>query len=247
MDININSTNKLNLTTFTASDLYAKYRGYLVPVGVILVSILIIFFILLPQIQQFFNQEQILKRENEKLSILKNNYDFLSNLSDETVDSNLNALSLALPANKNFAGIVNEISTSSIKSGVSVMNFNFQIGNLEADKKEKSKYPFLQLTVNLSGNSIAITNFVSELYKTVPTAEVLSIKVKGKSANVTILFYYKSFPTQTVSYEEPIVKLTTKENALIQQISSWNNVNFNSESFLPISLPASSSSINSPF
>ena len=241
------NTNKFNLTTLEASALFAKYKEYLVPVGVILVSILIIFLILLPQIQQFFSSEQTLKRENEKLSILKNNYDFLSNLSDETVDENLNVLSLALPANKNFAGIVNEISTASIESGVTVLNFSFQVGNLTADIKEKAKYPTLQLTVRLSGGSIAIANFVGQLYKTVPTAEVTSIKVKGKDASVTILFYYKSFPAQTVSEEEPIAKLTAKENALIQQISSWNNVNFNSESFLPASLPASISGRDSPF
>jgi Tfp pilus assembly protein PilO len=215
---------KINLEFSNLLILYKHYKDYLLPFGIILVCVLIIFVIIVPQFQQYFNSQEDLKAQNAKLQVLKYNYNFLLNLSDTQANSDFTSLSHALPAGKDFSGIMNAVSFVSAKTGVSVGDFNFSLGDLSGKSTNGvSAYPSIKIDVNVVGNPQQIMKFVGELYKTAPIAEVTTIKSGGSSGVVSILFYYKPFPPQTIDETAPIVSLPSSELSLVKNVSLWNN------------------------
>jgi Tfp pilus assembly protein PilO len=204
--------------------LYKHYKDYLLPLGVILACVLMVIFVIVPQFEQYFSLQDQLKIETQKLTVLKSNYLFLSNLDNASATSDLNTLSLALPQNKDFAGIMNSISFVSAKTGVSVGDFEFSVGNLSNAAAGVISYPSISIDVNLVGSTQAIMQFITELYKTAPASEVTNIKIGGHAGSITVLFYYKTFSLQNVDQTVPIVALSAKDTQLIKDVSTWNNV-----------------------
>jgi hypothetical protein len=119
---------------------------------------------------------------------------------------------------------MNSISFVSAKTGVSVGDFEFSVGNLSNAAAGVISYPSISIDVNLVGSTQAIMQFITELYKTAPASEVTNIKIGGHAGSITVLFYYKTFSLQNVDQTVPIVALSAKDTQLIKDVSTWNNV-----------------------
>lgn len=237
--MDITKDKKVNLELSNLTVLYQHYKDYFLPLGVILACVLIVFFVVIPQLQQYFSLQEQLKNETQKLAVLKSNYFFLTNLDDAKSNSNLSVLSLALPQNKDFAGIMNAISYASAKVGVSVGDFEFSVGELSGADEGVTSYPSIKIDVSLVGSVQDIIQFVAELYKTAPVNEATSVKISGNSGNITVLFYYKTSPSANVDDNVLIPALSTNDNQLIKDVSLWNNVN---NEFINPLIPSSSTS-----
>jgi hypothetical protein len=224
MNIPISGSKKINVDFENLALLYKHYKEFLLPVGVILVSILVIIYVIFPQIQQYFNSQDLVKVEQQKLDTLRNNYSLLTSLNDTTIASDLSSLSFALPSQKDFAGIIDAISYVSAKTGVAVGNFEFSLGNLSASKFGGTVYPSTKIDLSLKGNAKNIADFTHEIVKTMPIAEVTAVNIAGGTGSLTILFYYKPFPPQNISDQTKIAPLSTKQISLMKEISSWNSV-----------------------
>lgn len=243
MDININNSKKLNLGLNTFSSVFKSYKDNILPLAVILICIAVLFFVVFPQFQQFIKSNEEYRKEAEKLETFKNNYNFLSNLDDSKNDKDLETLSYALPPNKDFVGIMNAISIAASKTGASIGDFDFSLGDLNKALVEASGYPSINVTINLGANAQLISKFIEELDKTVPLSEVISIKTVSNVSELKIVFYYKPFPPQNVGDETLISHLSNQDEALIKKVYSWSNSSINP--FLPFIQTASSSSSES--
>lgn len=246
MEINIKTTKKVNLNSQAITASYRHYKESLLPIGVILVCIGILFFIIVPQFKNYLSSKKELETENQKLEVLKNNYNFLLNLEDSKADTDFKTLSKALPPNKDFVGIMSAITIAASKTGVSVEDFNFSLGDLNKASDDSSQYPSIKIDVNIGGNAKDIAKFIDELYKTAPASEVTSIKTTGNASSLITFFYYKPFPPQNVSNESPITPLSNENKSLIENVSSWNSSSL--DTFLPdVSASESGGTNPSPF
>jgi hypothetical protein len=249
MNIDISDSKKINVDFENLALLYKHYKEFLLPVGVILVSILVIIYVIFPQIQQYFNSQNLVKAEQLKLDTLRNNYSLLTSSDDATITADLNTLSLALPSQKDFAGIIDAISYVSAKTGVTVGNFEFSLGNLSASNFGGTVYPSTKTDLSLEGSAKNIVNFTHEIVKTMPVAEVTAVNITGGTGSLTILFYYKPFPSQNISDQTQIVPLSAKQVSLMKDISSWNSVGAAGLPVIPGTTATSSAgtSATSPF
>lgn len=223
MDINITNSKKVNLDKEAAQTVFRHYKDNILPIVVILGCILILFFVIVPEFKQFLVVQQQLKEETEKLQLFKNNYNFLSNLDEAQTEKDYEVMSRILPPNKDFVGIMNAISISSQKTGVSVGDFDFSLGNLDKTTVD-AVLPTIKININLIGNAQAIAKFITELYKTAPISEVTTIKATGDVASLEIRFYYKPFPPLNISDEAPVVPYSSQTLSLMKQLNSWNNI-----------------------
>lgn len=222
MDINITDTKKVNLDREAAQTVFRHYKDSILPLVVIFACILMFFLVIVPEFKQFLTAQKQLKAETEKLEILKNNYNFLSSLEESKTENDYKMLSRVLPPNKDFVGIMNAISISSQKTGVSVGDFDFSLGNLDKTTVD-ALLPTIKININLVGNAQAIAKFITELYKTAPISEVTTIKATGNVASLEIRFYYKPFPPLNISDEAPVVPYSSQTLSLIKEVTSWNN------------------------
>lgn len=238
---------KVNIDSTTFWFLYRRYKEYLLPVGVIIACILLFLLVIIPQFQNFLDNQQQAKTESNKLIILKNNLNLLNNMNESQVDSQLQIVSAALPPNKDFEGILNGISVAADKTGVFLGDYEFQVGNITKPSLSIQSFPSLQLTLSINGGVSGVTRFMGELYKTVPLSEITAVKVSNATSEITILFYYKPFPPIGFDNSVPINSVSQEGLSTVSKLSSFNNVGGVSQAVLQSS-PASSSAINpNPF
>ncbi|MCL5019479.1 MAG: hypothetical protein M1426_03235 [Patescibacteria group bacterium] len=238
---------KVNIDSTTFWFLYQRYREYLLPVGVIFACILLFFLVIIPQFQNFLDTQQQVKAESNKLIILKNNLNLLTNMDESQMDSQLQIVSGALSSNKDFEGILNGISVAANKAGVFLGDYEFQVGDITKPSLSIQSFPSLQLTLTIYGGVSGVTRFMIELYKTVPLSEITDVKVSSTTSEITALFYYKPFPPLGFNNSAPINPVSQQGLSTIANLSSWNNaVRVNQAVVQPS--PASSSAVNSnPF
>lgn len=238
---------KVNIDSTTFWFLYRRYKEYLLPVGIIFVCILLFILLIVPQFQNFLDTQQQAKVESNKLVILRNNLNLLTNMDESQMDSQLQIVSAALSPNKDFEGVLNGISVAANKAGVFLGDYEFQVGDITKPSLNIQSFPSLQLLLTINGGVSGITRFMAELYKTVPLSEITDVKVTSTTSEITILFYYKPFPPLGFDDSAPINPVSQQGLSAISNLSSWNNVVKASQALAQPS-PASSSAVNSnPF
>lgn len=214
-------TPKFSLDKGTYKVLYERYREYLVPFVAIFVCLVLILKIVIPQVQDFIATLNQAKEMQKEILVLKNNVQFLTSLSDSKLDSQMRIASSALPAEKDFAGILNAITAASARAGVSLGDFSFAVGELSTKSAQIAGQPSIQVALTVSGDAFLAQRFIQELSKTVPLSEVLNVAISGRSSALTTVFYYKVFPPIQFVATKPIFALSQSEEQLLNKLSSW--------------------------
>ncbi|MBU2632135.1 hypothetical protein KKG52_00290, partial [Patescibacteria group bacterium] len=216
---------KISLNEDTIRNLYKKHKKILLPIGIIFLAVILFLRVVIPQIVNYIEVKEQVKKEQETLGILKNNLIVLSSLNDATLDSNLKLVGLALPIDKDFAGILTTILISSSKAGVSLGNFEFSVGELDSkvDSSASDGYPSLRMSLKAEGSLQDIKKFTEELRKSLPLSDIVSLALSPESSTVDLLFYYKALPPLNISSEQPVNNISPEGNTILRDIISWNN------------------------
>lgn len=204
---------------------YNKNKIYLLPIAVLLISIIMFFYVIVPQFKQYLAQKEKLDIETQKLQVLKNSFNYLTSLDSIQVESDLKLLTKALPIEKDVMGIMTAISAVSSKTGMGIDSYRFAPGNLsKIIKEETAIFPSIIMELKLEGNGNVFKNFLTELYRTVPILDVLDIKYKGNTGVLILAFYYKPLPPENISDDKIVNKLSNKDKKLIKDFYFWNNL-----------------------
>ncbi len=252
---------KVNIDAVAFKFLYAKYQQYLLPAGVIAVSAILFIFVIIPQFQNLLSAQQQAKVEANKLAILRNNLNLLSNLDETQMNTQLQVVSATLPPGKDFAGILTAVSIAANRAGVSLGDYEFQVGDITKPQQDGIvSYPYLQLVLTINGGVSGVTGFITELYRTAPVSEVTSVKVSSTNSQITAFFYYRPFPPLGFNDNVPVTTVTPDGLTTIANLSSWSNSGGNAQvpaptPVAPSPIPASqtqspaasSSASNGPF
>ncbi|MDZ4228097.1 MAG: hypothetical protein U1E54_02520, partial [Candidatus Levybacteria bacterium] len=172
-----------------------------------------------------------------RIEALKANLDVLTNINEETLDLQLKTLSLALPLNKDFFGILNSVYSTAQKTGVDLGSFSFKIGDI-AKSESGDNFPVIKLSAPINSGVIAINSFVETISKTVPLAEVYSVKIGNISSTVSLSFYYRPLSVSNYSQDVRISPISQKGLELVNQLGKFENA----QSFLESPEPVATSS-----
>ena len=230
------NNNKASIDLNTLKLLYPRFKVFAIPIVIILVCFLLLVKVIVPQFENLFLLSREAKEAKDKLSVLKNNLALLSGLNESTLDSQLQIVNAALPTNKDFVGIINAIEYASSVAGVSVGDFQLQIGDLSEVPVDTSKFSSISLNLLVGGSIDEVTKFIGSLSKTLPLSEVTSINLGNSSSNVAVNFYYKPLPPVNYTDTSQIHSASSSALSLIDNLSTYN-YNF-SNSFDSIINPA---------
>ena len=100
---------KINADLKSLKFILNKNKVYIFPIVVILVSIMLFSQFVIPQADALLAAREEALATSLKIETLKANLDILTNINEETLDSQLKTLSLALPLSKDFFGILNSV------------------------------------------------------------------------------------------------------------------------------------------
>lgn len=201
--------------------LYYQYKEYVTPLLIVFLSVVLLIVFVVPQTSSFFamkNEENVYRK---KVSVLKSNVMLLSGVNDTTLDTQFATVSKALPAEKDFAGILNALSSSASIANVGLGDFTLAVGDLSTKSAEPSKRPSLEITLNLTADVEGTKRFLKELSEKLPLSEVVSVHLAARSATVKTIFYYKPFSAKRFDSSTSIKGLSSAEKNFLEQISSW--------------------------
>lgn len=207
---------KVNLDAEVIRQIIDNNRPFLTPLATIFVGIILIIFFVIPQFNGFSAKQNEVEIEKLRLGRLQQSLSALTSTSDDTLNRDLQITSKALPPGKDFALILNAISSAASLSGVSLGDFDFQIGDITGGSQALgASVPSLKITINITGSVEATTRFIDEINKTVPISEVSGVKSGGSFSSVDIVFYYKPFPPKNNTDPESILPISNASQKLI--------------------------------
>jgi len=219
----------------------SKYYSLSILVFTIAVCALLIFKLIIPQADVYFSIRREVLALRAKIKTMNDNINFVNNLDKSLLDSQLTVTNRALPADKDFAGIINAISASAVRSGVSISDFSFSLGGVSSnitEKKDKNALSPVNISLDIKGSTDGGKKFLSEISEKIPLAEVTNVKGDSNSLIVDLQFYYKSLPQISFKEDEPITPVADSKKELIRKLSSWQVSSQDQE----LSVPTSSSS-----
>jgi hypothetical protein len=195
--------------------------------------------IIIPQFKELLAARKEAKESSIKLEVLKKNLDVLTNIDEKTLDSQLKTLSLVLPSNKDFVGILNSVYSSAQKAGVSLGGFSLAIGDPYLSKSENSNnFPVVRLSIPINADVATANNFIKIISKTAPLSEAYSIKVGNAFSTINLSFYYKPLDVSSYSQSVRVNPISQKGLTLVDQLSKFDNISL--PSIPPISTATSS-------
>lgn len=241
----------------------SKYYSISLFALTIFVCVILLFGIIIPQIEKYFSIRKEVIAMREKVSLINQNISFMNTLDKTRLAKQLETVSLALPVEKNFSGILNAISESSVRAGVTLSDFNFSIGEISSksatnvsnmtsgtlpNSSSSSNLPqaaaaaspnsvldttTVDFTVIVSGSIDRVNLFIKEISEKLPISEISSIDNKDNSTTLSLKFHYKPYPDIKYTEDVLIKPLTQDKVLLIDRLSSWRTSAGNEEFTVP--------------
>lgn len=205
----------------TVKILFNKYKMFLMPLVIILICIIVFFSFIVPQIQELSSMNDEVKAVKEKILILRQNLNLLSNLNSDNQNIMLQKVSKALPMEKDFIGVLNAVSNASINAGVKLDDFSFAVGDLSTKSTQVNAIPSFKLVVTVDGGIDGARRFLDGLSESSPISEVQTVDISNSSSTVAISFYYRVVSPIKIDYISPFKSISSEEKALIDKITAW--------------------------
>lgn len=203
--------------------IYLKYKEYLWPLCLFIISWFVFLQFAIPQIQSFLATKDEVAASEQTLATITQNYNTLISLNNNDLKQNTTIATQALPITKDFAGVLTGISNAAGLSGVVVSDYSFAVGDINGLKLVKDQT--IKVTLNLQGNTEQIKKFLTSLQNLTPLSEVTEVNILGDtSAQITANFYYSTLPKITFIDTNPLPQLAASQKQLLKQFSEVNNI-----------------------
>ena len=206
----------------------SDYFSYVLIGITIVVCLVLLFGVIIPQLQNWFSIRQEVVATQQRIAVLQNNINFMNNLDRNALNAQLQTASSALPPQKDFGSMLDSLSSAAVSSGVSLNDFSFQVGDvasssgLFSDTRYKN-FASIKISLVAQGPIGNVKRFIANLESSVPLSEVVTIDGTGETASLTIQFYQKPFPNLVPNDDTPLTPLTAEKVLLLQKITAWKS------------------------
>lgn len=217
---------KISVSDLVVKRLYYQYQAFVVPLITIAACLLLFWLVVLGQIQSWFAMKDAITTNAQDLAVMHQNLTMVTQLNDQQLDLTLQTATKALPAEKDFAGIIDSLQTAASIAGTSLDDYTFQLGDLSGlDQQGKASQLPVQLNVMLRGGAVEAQRFIHQLKNQLPLADATSVAVNlNTSVTVTVIFYYAQLPKITFVNTNPLPVLGADDQKLLNSLSSIGTI-----------------------
>jgi Tfp pilus assembly protein PilO len=203
----------------------SKMYGALVLAVILLIGFLLVWMIVMPQIQKYISIQDEINTLSKKVALLHSNLDLVKNTNPQEVDNDLQTALSALPSDKDFEGMLTAISNSALRSGIALDDFKLSIGKLATESGSETKG--IPIKLGMKSNMESAVKFIGELNQKVPVSDLAMVQVsndEGAKGNIIdVTFYYKPLANVIFRDDAPIPHLTNDEKELLRQVKTWKD------------------------
>lgn len=212
---------KIQVDSAVLRILYFRYKSYILPVIIFVVSWIAFFQFVLPQVQMFLAQKDQIAANEQTLAVLSQNYNTVVSFNDTSLQQLLDTANQALPPTKDFAGILTAISNAAGIAGVTVNDYSFNVGALSGTTLVT---PGIEQTITIDltidGNLAQAKEFIQALSGQLPLSQVTSLTQESTDATaISANFYYNPLPKFIVNGTTPLPIISTTQKQLLEKLA----------------------------
>lgn len=212
---------------------YSIYFPVFFPSVAVIICLIVIMAFVLPQIQSWFSLQDEIKATEERIQTIKDNISYLQVVDGQSVDADFHTATLALPAEKDFMGILNVISDAASSSNVALQDYSFTpptvnkksaatTATTSTDASTVGMTP-VRVSLVVEGKIAGVNAFVKNIEKKLPLAEVKEVDFGETKAQIVINFYTRSFPDISLANGETINVLSQSDRILLQKLRAQSS------------------------
>lgn len=202
-----------------SNPILAKYQDFILPLASILFTFLILILITIPQLSTLLETYKTLTEVNTKQDEEKGKLARLETINQKVYKDNLNIALIALPAEKDIPGIIDQILIMLSGSGMHLSGINFS-----NTPDNSSNIPNLQVRLDITGDDEQLRSFLSKAKSSPRVIKINSIQY-GKTlqdnkiqASLNILAFYQELPANIASNIPTVPLLSEEDNKLLLEI-----------------------------
>ena len=204
----------------------SSYFTISVIILIITVCVLLVFALILPQFDQWLSIRQEVIATRERTATINDNIAYLSNLDRIQLSTQMNAVSSALPPQKSFGAILEALSASALRAGVSFQDYSFEVGSVSTSSAQINNAHIkglsaVNITLVVDGSVDQVKKFMQEASKALPLSEVTAVEGSDGALNITFEFFQKKLPKVTLQDDKPVPRVINTHATLINQLTSW--------------------------
>ena len=200
---------------------YQKYKLILFPLAMISSSIILIFFVIIPQVNRLLDTNRNIGELNKKNAFLETKAQELEVLDAEDLQEKLNLALVALPQETDFANLIGVILNLTSQSQFSLLSFQTD----KVDPQAGSKSSAYGVKLGLSGPKETLETLLSDIEKNSRVMKVTSVEYTAVRAdepidvNLGIEMYYSPIPSSLGAVDTPLPKLSEKDETIIATLA----------------------------
>jgi hypothetical protein len=190
-------------------------------IGIILIAIMLLLWVVLPQIQEWFSIRNETVVTQERIKTIRGNTQYALSYDGAQLENQVMLASTAIPPEKEFINILSAITASALNAKVSLLDYDFAVGELSKTVKEETQYP-TKVELTVIADILQITNFIKELEEKIPLSRAELIEINENNSVITINFAYVPYPEVQFVDSQPIQPLTDQQRVLLETLKKWH-------------------------
>lgn len=181
--------------------------------------------VLLPQIENIFQNRAQLLESSQRAEDLDKKVKLLASLDKTTGTQKLQRLNLALPREKDVGMMLAVLEQVAGRTNVSLGTFSLSVGSLDASqgaaiKNSKIGVPSLEVKLNLKGGVGEVSRFISQLRHTLPVMQIANAEISPGNSTITLFYYFKpAAALRPAGRADMIPQISKKQEAVWQNIA----------------------------
>lgn len=197
------------------------YYGMGVLGAIAIASILLLFFVVLPQFGQFFSLQREIDTVEDSIAVMRSNEQYIASLSQTEQTQQSDTVLAALPIVKDYAGAYTAILSAASANGVGLSNFQYEVGTLDSSGLEGNGIAQMRVTLSITGSPQSINAFMISLSESLPLATTNLVTGSSSLSNLEVAFYYGGEQLIQVDPGQPIPTLTQDKQNLLEMLSQY--------------------------
>lgn len=205
----------------TIIGVYSKYKFFLFPTIIVLVTVLLGFFVIFPQIGNLTSSQDKISEINKKTLVLNEKVKKLERIDENELKDKLAVVLKTLPQESDFANTLGIIQNLAAQYQFIIVNFQTSRGD------DKSlKLATYGVSLDLLGPKDLVEGFINSIntnFRLMKTGRLELNFPQGRDDATVLLnveVFYSVLPTTIGAVDTPISELTNQDEELLQKLSS---------------------------
>ncbi len=203
--------------------LYGKYKLYIIPLVIGVSSLILIVFVIYPQIVKLIGNNNAQGALLSRSKFLEAKASELQNVNEADLSKKLNLALAALPGDKDFGEVIGLVQQISSQNSFNLVSLDLTSSEEQATASASSAY---NIAIEVIGPKAGLNNLLAGIENTSRVMRVNTILItSGKDPNIInaviqVKVYYSMIPTKIGSIDAPLPQLSKQDEDLLIKLSS---------------------------